>query len=229
MDLPKPITLPQFTDPSGQTYTDILNETLGPAGTPSDGFDSAMQNLIGISGAFGVELNADPLGGHLGAAGAALGGVDPASLDGHMDGYTGTKEYAFGIVAAAGAVIEPQLLTLPLTPGDGSTAFIPPRQVTHDFGTVKLNSAAKGIELGKYVETALGGDVGDYPKGFVIDAPVFQVWYIYKDNAAGTETHVRFGITMTPFVAGEFTAQFEYVDGGNRQLVILTLTVNVTP
>jgi hypothetical protein len=229
LPLPKPIS-PLSLDPgSGPTYTQIFHDTMGVAGTADDGYDLKAAELAGISSAFGVELNSDPLGGSLGTAGTLLGLLDTAPLDGHLADYVGTKEYGMGIVAAASGAQEPQLLTLPLTPGDGSVAFIPPRQQTKDFGTVKLGSAPQAIELGRYEETQALGDVGDHPKSFVIGAPPFTEYFLYRDSADGSTIHVRFGVTMTPILVGQWTAQYEYVDGSNRQLVILTLAVSVIP
>lgn len=229
LTLPKAISLPRFDLPSGPSYTDILHETLGPAGTPSDGFDSAMANLAGISGAFGAELNADPLGAHLGAASRLLGGVDPANLDLHMSGYVGTKEYALGIVAAAGGVVEPQLLTLPLTPGDGSTAFVPPRQWLHDFGTVKLGSASQRLGIGTEVVSERITYRGILPKGFVVDVPgIFFAAHVDHLSKKGLGT-IEWFVGVVPAKIGQWTGQYEFVDLLASQLVILTLTVNVVP
>jgi hypothetical protein len=229
LPLPVPISPLPFTPGTGPTYTQIFEDTMGVAGTKDDGYDSAAAELAGISNAFGAELNSDPLGGSLGAAGIVLGGVNPATLDLHMSNYVATQEYGMGIVAAAAGAVEPQLLTLPLTPGDGSTQFIPPKQLTHDFGTVQLNSPVQGYFVGKETDTPTGQILGILTKGFVIAAPgIFSEASVETDTLQGF-VHINWSIQMTPTRVGQWTAQYEYVDESIRQLVILTLTVNVTP
>jgi hypothetical protein len=227
MRLPTPISPLPFTPGSGPTYTQIFEETMGAAGTKDDGYDAAAAELLAVSTAFGAELKSDPLGVSLGSAAGLFGGVDPASLDAHMVGYVGTKEYGLGIVAAVGGVVEPPLLVLPLTPGDGSVNFIPPQLLTHDFGMVKFGSAPQSYSVGGEVDDISGQVYGITVKGFVDAVPgVFDLRTVERDFTSGTVAFDYF-IDMTPAIVGQWTAQFEYVVQLDRQLVILTLRANV--
>jgi hypothetical protein len=229
LPLPTPISVVPFTPGSGPTYTQILHDTLGVAGTADDGYDAKAAELAGISTAFGAELNCDPLGGSLGTASALLGLLDTAPLDGHLNDYVSTREYSMGIVSAAAGVQEPQLLTLPLTPGDGSTQFIAPKQLTKDFGAVKLNSPDQVYFVGQETDTPTGQILGILPKGFVVVAPgIFGEQSVEHDTLQGF-VHIQYTLTMTPAMVGQWTAQYEWIDESIRQLVILTLTVDVIP
>lgn len=227
--LPAPFTFAPFVPDAGPTFTEIFNDTMGDLGTDADSFSSLFTQLQSLSNAFGGELAADQAIGPIATLGGIPGILDPAPLDTTIGNYVAASPTGDAILADVGNLSEPQLLTLPITPGDGSTNFLPPGQATHDFGTVKLNSGPVQIQVGAYTETQFTGDVGDSSKGFVVQAPPFTEWFNYVDRQQGTVTDVTFGITMTPLAVGQFTAQFEYVQGGNRQLIILTLTVNVIP
>jgi hypothetical protein len=224
---PKPIPAPPFVPDTGPTFTQIFNDTLGNLGTDQDGYAALFAALQNLSNGFGAELAADQAIGPIAVLGGAPGLLDPTPLDTTIGNYVAAGATGDAILADAGSISEPQLLTLPITPGDGSTNFLPPGQKTHDFGSVKLGSPPVSVEYGSYTETQFGGDVGDSSKGFVVNAPPFTEYFTYRDNAAGTETYVTFGVTMTPNTLGLFTAQFEYVQGGNRQLIIVTLQVDV--
>jgi hypothetical protein len=229
MDLPKPVLPVLFTPGAGPTYTQIFEETMGAHGTKDDGYDAKAAELAGISAAFGAELASDPLGGSLGTAATLLTIVDPATLDSHLADYVATKEYGMGIVTAAAAQVEPQLLTLPLTPGRPDVSFLPPSQLAHDFGTVKLASAPVTYELGEELVYADGRDTGINPIGFVLNAPgIFsesETDHTYNNG----DVRYRWYLTMSPATVGQWTAQYEYINQFNRQLVILTLTVTVIP
>lgn len=227
--LPKPIPLPTFIpDSSGGTYTSIFNEEAAQLPADAD-MGAALTALSAVSDAFGVELLADQGIGPLSTLFLPGAVLDPVTLDGSIGNYVAAGPTGDTIIQTLGSIQEPQLLTLPLTPGDGSTNFLPVGQTTHDFGTVKLNSAPITLPVGRFTETALSGDVGDSSIGFVIQAAPFTEYFNYRDNAAGTETFVDFGIIMTPLAVGDYTAQFEWIQGANRQLIILTLHVTVTP
>jgi|SRR5579864_197603 len=228
ISLPKLIPPATFTiDPHAQTYTEIFNQVTHN-GLDIIALESAIQNAGGYVDLFGIELDNEAAANSLGLAFGLFSGVDPTNFDSTVAGYVAAGPTGDGILTTLAGINEPQLLTLPLTPGDGSTNFLPVGQTTKDFGTVKKGSPAQVLTIGRYTETALGGDVGDSSIGFVIQAAPFTEWFTYKDNAAGTQTTVNFGITMNPSFVGDFTAQFEWVQGSNRQLIILTLHVTVT-
>jgi hypothetical protein len=228
LPLPTPISPLPFTPDAGPSYTQIFNDTMGAYDTPGGDMDVWLAQLAGISNAFGVELNSDPLGVSLGTAGIVLGGVNPATLDVHMSNYVASKEYGMGIVAAASGAVEPQLLTLPLTPGDGISPFVPPSQQTKDYGNVKVGSFTQRLEIGQRIVTARKGVSGTRVIGFVIpNVPTFTLLEVETDTNTGNST-ITYTILMNPVLVGQFTAQFEYIAPLTGALVILTLTVNVT-
>lgn len=227
--LPTPGAIPAFEPDTGPTYTQIFQDTIGALGSDADGFPQMFAQLTALSSAFGVELAADQAIGPVATLGGVPGILDPAPLDGTIGNYIAAGATGDAILATAASIVEPQLLTLPITPGDGSTNFLPPANATHDFGTVKLGSPPVSFQVGSYISDPFTGDTGDIPKDFTVQAPPFTEWLTYTDIHQGTQQRVDFGITMTPLAVGQFTAQFEYVQGGNRQLIILTLTVNVVP
>lgn len=227
--LPTPGAIPPFEPDTGPTYTQIFNDTIGDLGSDADAFPSLFAQLTALSSAFGVELAADQGIGPIATLGGAPGILDPAPLDGTIGNYVAAGATGDAILQTAGAIQEPLLLTLPITPGDGSTAFRPPIQNTHDFGTVHLGTATQSLFLGKETDTNTGQILGILPKGYVIVAPgIFGETSSETDTLDGT-VHIDWTLTMSPAALGTFTAQYEYVNESSRQLVILTLTVNVIP
>lgn len=229
MELPRPISIEQFTPPVGPSYTDIFHAVMGGAATPADGFDAAMADLAAVSNAFGAELGTSGLLIDPGTLAPIFAGIDPANLDAHMAGYVGAMDAGNAIVAAAGGAVTPQLLILPLTPGRPDVNPAPPVVVTHDFGTVKLGSPDVLLEFGRETDTVTGQIRGNHGFNFAVGVPyIFGMLFDQTENNAG-DTFIDWTLRMVPAIVGQWTGQLTYISGDSRRWTIMTLTVNVIP
>ncbi len=228
MDLPQIISVAQFDPgPPGPTYTQILHETLGPAATPDDGFEAAMADLAAVSNAFGAEVQSSPLVVDPGAIGGMMAGLDPVNLDAHMAGYVGAMDAGNAILVAAGVTVTPQLLQLPITSSYPGLPFLAPVVMEHDFGTVKLGSAAQFLFIGTATMRVNLPNTGINFIGFADAQP--GIWSIdapERENLAG-DVMTSYTLAMSPTDVGDFIAQVNWISADNRY-VYLTVKVSVT-
>jgi len=228
VDLPQIISVAQFDPgPPGPTYTQILHETLGPAATPDDGFDTAMADLAAVSNAFGAEVQSSPLVVDPGAIGGMMAGLDPVNLDAHMAGYVGAMDAGNAILVAAGVTVPPQLLALPITPKYPGLPFLAPIVMEHDFGTVQVGSATLRYFIGSQTTR---DNLPNFGINFMgISSGELGIWSIDApeyENLAG-DVRTQYALLMTPAYVGDFIAEVNWISADNRW-VYLTAKASVT-
>lgn len=155
LPLPAQVSVAPFvTDPSEPTFTQIWDETMGNLGTPSDGFDSLLGQMIGLTDAIAPIADLDPTDlGALVDVQTELGIDDAGLFVSQMASARGAVDSALGIyssVVTPGANPTPPVGGTPQPPasgGGGTAQPCTPASGAIDVGTLHLGDAAVRIEV----------------------------------------------------------------------------------
>jgi hypothetical protein len=226
----QPLDLSHFAaSPPGDSpgFTQLVQDVLGDAASPVDGFDAAVGDAAAL-----VEALDKILGEQDAALDAVLVSLDttnPAPLDNSMLGYTGTAATGAGIIAAGSALAPPNLLELPISPSSGGIPLAPPIITGHDFGDVKLGGNPVGYGLGTAVFVVNGPSLGLYTVDIVnMDQPEWEIVITEHDTNNGDQ-HLRYDLVFHPNVLGHSTCQVNTSMVNSSQFTIYTFTANVVP
>lgn len=226
VDLLDPSGFIDPTQPLDPGFQQLVNDIVGNAGGPADGFDQIVQELAGFVDALGPALQAteDDLDVILGMLAAG----DTSNLDNSFMDYAGAEPASTGFLDSFAALAPPALGLLPLNTTGYGNPNLTTGQQTHDFGTVKLGSAPQSFQIARF--TVIQGEAGPFINltNPTVNGAIFQSVVDEVDTASGNQ-RFTYSVQMTPVLVGQFSSQVTYYHQGSNQYTILTLTVNVIP
>lgn len=216
---------PTPTDSPG--FTQLVQDVLGTGASEMDGFDAALADAAAL-----VEALDKITGEQDAALDAILVTLDtskPDALDNSMAGYVGTADAGAAIVAQGVDLGPPNLLELPISPSSGGFPAAPPILIDHDFGDVKLGSAAVSYDLGWAVWYVTLPNIGLVDVQLInFDKPGWEITTKEHELLNG-DTHIQYFLQFTPTVLGKTTAQVNTALANETQFTIYTFTANVVP
>lgn len=216
------------TQPLDPGFTQILQDTVGDVGGPSDGFDGIVSEVFGLIDA--LDASSAEQDAVLDAILAQHQDIDTTPLDSTIENYVGTFPAGDSILTSAAGATPPFLGVLPLSTDPLAAGIpMPPAQVSFDFGTVKLGSPALTYDIGKFEQ---GG-----PRPFgVSDISIvantgmdITVQEEEKDSASGDIQRFHYWLQVTPSTVGAFSAEVTWLNTSQPVQTNLILTINVVP
>jgi hypothetical protein len=230
LPLPSLVSIAQFDPgPPGPGYMDIFNSTMRNLATPADGFDPALIELAALSDGLGAELQSTSSLGLPDSVGISLLGTNPATLDGHMLEYVGSKDAGMAILMRAATTDTPPLREFPMDPSFDGGIGAPPTQKTINVGPLKLGSAPVRTLIGQQTSSANLGTTVGLLSVTLHDGDGAQNTIVVDDWTSGTGQLEKwtYFIVSTPLEVGVTFAEFNVISRDVPQNTILTLNLTV--